>query len=159
MTEDDLIRWCGELWFYWETCLWRDDKGLLAGCAHMRLRPTPLPPMRRDRRQFRTTVRELLDWLGWLQRGTTLPGTVAHVYLCRSHLRQALYSLDREHDRVRMWPMERDRVLVVEELNGTWRLELAGIPPNPLPADYRPPVWPQPYPAFPRWRRQRYDGG
>ena len=145
-----MIRWAGELWFYWETCLWRDETGLFSGCAHTRLRPAPLPPLRRDRRQYRTTVRELLNWLGWLQKGTTLPGTVGHVHLCRSHLRQALYALDREHHEVSMWPTEGDRVLVIEEVNGAWRLELAGIHPIQLPADYTPPVWPRPYESLPR---------
>lgn len=159
VNESDLRRWCRELWFYWETEMWRDDHGIFAGSRHMRLRPAPLPPMRRDRRQCRTTVGQLLDWLGRLQKGTTLPGTVAHVHLCRSHLREALDSLDREDDAVRMWPMDQDRILVVEEVNGAWRLELAGIPRKEYTDGFRPPVWPRPYPTFPRWKRRRDDDG
>lgn len=159
MNESDLRRWCRELWFYWEPEMWRDEHGVFAGCRPMRLRPAPLPAMRRDRRQCRTTVRQILDWLGRLQNGTTLPGTVAHVYLCRSQLRQALDSLDREEDALRMWPTDHDRILVLEEVTGAWRLELSGIPREEHPDGYRPPVWPEPYRTFQRWKRPRCTEG
>lgn len=102
LTEADLRRWCRELGYWWAPEVWQDADGIYAGNTFMRLRGSPLPPMRGDRRQFKNTVAGLLDWLGWLSKGgVTLPGVVAHVHMCRAHLRESLYALDREVDQCR----------------------------------------------------------
>lgn len=157
LTEDDLRRWCRELGYGWAPEMWQDDHGIYAGNTFMRLRGGPLPPLKRDRRQLKTNVGGLLGWLGWLGTGgVTLPGIVAHVHLCRAHLREALYALDREGDQIRMWPSREDRVLVIEALDGAWRMELAGIP-RAAADGFVPPAYPKPYSRRPRIKRQRYD--
>lgn len=159
LTEAELRRWCRELGYWWAPEMWQDADGIYAGNTFMRLRGSPLPPMRRDRRQFKNTVAGLLDWLGWLSKGgVTLPGVVAHVYMCRAHLRESLYALDREVDQIRMWPSREDRVLVIEELGGAWRLELAGIPRKEYGNGFIAPVYPRPYSTWPRRKRRGYDG-